>query len=332
MFDELLRQLEKLNGQTIAVSISLDADGYLDRRCPASNCQGEFKVLNEDWRSSKVSDDVAYCTYCGGKDAPPSFHTEAQRDHIRQTMRAVVGKAIHSGMKADAQQFNRRQPRKSFISMRMEVRSSTPVVPLPPAALELLRVDVACAGCACRYRVIGAAFFCPACGKNSGEHTFDQSIDRVRRSIALLETLTNLDRDQTEALTMQLVEGGLSDVVTAFQRWAETAYRRLPGAGATMLAPNVFQRLDGGSNAWRDAGGSEYTTHLSAPELDELRRLFQQRHVLEHCEGFVDQRYIDRGGDTTYVVGQRLVVRKDAVLRLADLVMNLVTGLRGDLP
>lgn len=59
-----------------------------------------------------------------------------------------------------------------------------------------------------------------------------------------------------------------------------------------------------------------------------MRLLFQRRHVLSHRQGLVDQTYIDRSGDTTYAVGQRLVVRDADVLELADLLGKLAAGLK----
>ncbi len=55
---------------------------------------------------------------------------------------------------------------------------------------------------------------------------------------------------------------------------------------------------------------------------------YQQRHLLAHCEGIVDQDYINKSGDTTYAVGQRLVIRGGAVSRLAELVAKLTEEVR----
>jgi len=66
------------------------------------------------------------------------------------------------------------------------------------------------------------------------------------------------------------------------------------------------------------------------PAMDRLRRMFQQRHLLAHREGVVDQDYIDRSGDTSYRVGQRLVVRDDAVLAFANDLEQLSIGLKDD--
>ena len=67
---------------------------------------------------------------------------------------------------------------------------------------------------------------------------------------------------------------------------------------------------------------------LTPPEFSDLERYFQQRHLLAHCEGIVDQSYIDRSGDRQYSVGQRLIVRKDSVQSLATLVDKLARELR----
>ena len=37
--------------------------------------------------------------------------------------------------------------------------------------------------------------------------------------------------------------------------------------------------------------------------------------------------YIDKSGDTSYTVGQRLVIREASVLKLADLLSKLANGL-----
>jgi hypothetical protein len=60
----------------------------------------------------------------------------------------------------------------------------------------------------------------------------------------------------------------------------------------------------------------------------DLLRLIQQRHLLAHSEGIVDQDYINKSGDKTYAVGQRLVIQETTVVRTAYLVSKLVEELR----
>jgi len=56
----------------------------------------------------------------------------------------------------------------------------------------------------------------------------------------------------------------------------------------------------------------------------------QQRHLLAHRQGLVDEEYVTKSGDTRYRPGQRLVLRAEAVTEAVDLVEKLVTGLRSD--
>lgn len=61
--------------------------------------------------------------------------------------------------------------------------------------------------------------------------------------------------------------------------------------------------------------------------MADLLRLFQQLHLLAHCEGIGDQDYITIA-DATYAAGQRLVIREEAVNRLAELVTKLAEEMR----
>jgi hypothetical protein len=91
---------------------------------------------------------------------------------------------------------------------------------------------------------------------------------------------------------------------------------------------NVFQNLADGSALWRAATSKGYEDLLTPAEMADLLRLFQQRHLLAHCEGIVDQDYITKSGDTAYAVGQRLVIRSGAVNRLVELVAKLTEEMR----
>jgi hypothetical protein len=51
MFDETTRVTRKLGETGLQVGIPMDAEGYLDRECPAPACEFEFKVHGDDWRN-----------------------------------------------------------------------------------------------------------------------------------------------------------------------------------------------------------------------------------------------------------------------------------------
>jgi hypothetical protein len=233
-------------------------------------------------------------------------------------------------MRRDANRWNRRQKRNSFLSITMKVDNRPQHVLLPPAAAEPMRLKITCPECACRYAVIGAAFFCPACGHNAAELMFTLSLGGIRNTLDALGAVRAAisDRDTAETTTRLIIENGLQNAVTAFQRYAEALYARHPSAPAARR--NAFQNLTEGSDLWTVAFGKQYSAHLNVGELAVLARAFQQRHLLAHTQGLVDQDYITRSGDTAYRSGQRLVVREAAVRECLNLIETLAAGMAAD--
>jgi len=109
------------------------------------------------------------------------------------------------------------------------------------------------------------------------------------------------------------------------QRLSEELYSQLPNLQPAPL--NAFQRLTESSKLWRTAIGEGYEYWLGA-DFDSLKIYYQQRHLLAHHEGIVDQRYIKRSGDKTYHVGQRIVVTPAIVKHMRDLISNVANQLR----
>jgi hypothetical protein len=329
-----LRELKKLErGVRVPVQIPLDEHGFIDRRCPSPECGAEFKVAHDDWRT-KVSDKVVFCPICRQEAPATEWNTAGQERHIRQVAMAHLHKTVDDAMRDDVRGFNARQPRGGLISMSMTFRPGPAPILIPIAAAEELRQQFACEACGCRYSSLGAAFFCPACGHNSAQTTFATAVKTVRTSVANLEQIraaveAAADKDAAENTSRQILENGLVKLVASFQRFAEAMFHRMPGAASVRVRKNLFQNLDESSRVWKEATGTGYEDLLTVREMADLVLCFQQRHLLAHKEGIVDQEYRDKSGDLSYSVGQRLVVKDQAVLRFAELVEKLSTGLGG---
>ena len=117
-----------------------------------------------------------------------------------------------------------------------------------------------------------------------------------------------------------LIEKAMQDTVMSFQRLNEQLYERQSGKSARR---NAFQNLDAGSDLWKAEIGYAYAGLIDQAKFAQLRVYFQQRHILAHQQGIVDQDYIDRSGDKTYAVGQRLLIQETAVREFADLIEEL---------
>lgn len=330
MFDDLIKRFKKLESEGVEVPMQADPEGYFDRECPNNLCLFQFKIFFEDWQSICKDRDL-FCPLCGHQAAAKSWWTKEQLEGAREQAIGVVGAAIGRGLADGARAFNRKQ-KPGLITMSMKVSGGpTHYAVVPVAAQEAMKLKIQCEACSTRFAVIGSAFFCPCCGHNSVERTFDDSLRKVE---AKLDNLTSIrtglerdaDKDVAEITSRSLIETGMNDCVVAFQKLMESLYMRLPGAKKPQS--NTFQRLEDGSKLWKQICGEGYEDWATAEELRELNTLFHKRHLLAHTEGFVDERYLQKTEDVSYRAGQRIVVKERDVRRLLILIKMLAAGAR----
>jgi uncharacterized Zn finger protein (UPF0148 family) len=325
MFDQLQREIERLSRTTsVSVPIEADAEGYYDKECPATECMFSFKIHGDDWRDI-VRDEEVFCPSCRHAAPATSWWTTEHIERAKEYALDQMKNGINAAMRADAEASRRRQNPNSFIRITLEVKGGHDTLLLPLSAAKPMQLKTSCESCNCRYSYIGAAYFCPSCGKNSATHTFTQTLAAIRTAANLGPTLRQtLDADAAEIMTRTLLEKAMQDTVTSFQRLCEQLYEAKTGAPARR---NAFQNLDAGSDLWEPIVGQPYAVLLGAADLPQLRIFFQQRHLLAHQQGMVDSDYVQRSGDVTYQVGQRLVIRDTGVLQFADLVERLGAAL-----
>jgi hypothetical protein len=330
MFDHLIRALRDLEG-THEVSVTLqaepDADGYIDKECPNKECLFPFKIHGEDWKNI-VRDEQVFCPSCGHDAPAKSWWTTEQAEWVQKSALNELTGRLDDAMERDSIEWNRRQPRDAFIRITLNATKTPEPLLLPIGATEPMRLKVTCNQCQCRFSVIGSAYFCPSCGVSSADHVFGQSLDKIEAALNALPLIRRSlgDPDAAENTAHLLIENSIVQSVTAFQRFAEAMWSQVPNASPARR--NVFQNLAEGSALWQSAVGKGYDNHLTPSEHAALVRYFQQRHLLAHREGLVDEDYLKRSRDTTYRVGQRLVIREANGRECATLVRKLGTALQ----
>lgn len=330
MFQNLQRELQALQ-RTKAISIPLDADekGYLDKECPVPGCEFLFKVNKEDWLNI-CRDEAIWCPMCGHSAPAKQWYTKQQVDHAQQEALKQIRGRINTAMRADAQAFNLRQSKNSFISMSMRVSGgSFSQFKIPAAALEAMQLEIQCEACTTRFAVIGSAYFCPACGHNSVHRMFEDSLRRISAKKDNLELIREAFhargmKDEAELACRSLIESCLLDGVTGFQKYLESLYKAKAGSPPM----NAFQRLAQGSELWKAAIGVGYEASLEVHQLERLKLLFQKRHLLAHSDGIVDARYVNESGDLTYKEGQRIAVTVQDIEELVAFISKLAGDIR----
>ena len=328
MFDQLIKELGKMRGTiNIPTTVEIDDKGYLDRSCPSDECRENFKINFEDWKHL-AANSTTTCPRCGHCEDAAGWSTPEQHEQHINEARNHIQERIGNAMKRDARSFNSRQKSGGFISVRMSYRPGRPELVLPAKSSEVMTQEFHCENCACRYASIGAAFFCPACGTESILENLWTSLETTRQIVdkmpELRQTMEHLSgQDVAADMSRQLLEEALCKVVSCFQKYAEVRFSKLDNASDYQLRPNLFQSLAESDRYWRAATSKGYTDILSHTEYRRLITYFQQRHVLEHQDGFIDETYVSRSQDTRFGVGQRLVVAESSVLDLIAIVEKL---------
>lgn len=331
MFEKLIRELEKME-KGVSIPILADDEGYIDKECPSINCLFQFKVFEKDW-ADVCKDEAVYCPKCGHSAPVDSFWTTAQIENSEKQGMKYFNAKINKALSANAKEFNKRQPKNSFINMSMSYKSSMSsnyyILPIP--AEKELTQKITCSKCLTRYSVLGSAFFCPRCGYNSVLETYENSILKIESKMKNLdvirEAVVKVSADEAEITIQSLIESGLSDGVVAFQRFCELTYKNMANEDQKIKA-NAFQNLEIGGKYWLGVYGESYENWLSRKEFQRLIVLFQQRHLLAHCEGIVDEKYMLNSGDSTYSLNQRIVVKKKDVLELVELIKKIINKIR----
>ena len=327
MFEDLIKEMERLNGQTVSIEIEADEKGYIDKQCPNEECGFIFKVNEEDW-ANIFQDEAVWCPLCRHEAPSDQWFTIDQVEHAKAEVLAVVQGKIHNSLRSGALKFNRRQPKNSFISMSMKVSGgSKRTHTIPAKAAELMQLEVQCENCESRFAVIGSAYFCPACGYNSVTRTFRDSLRKIRAKKENIDVVKqalveSAGIDEAELTCRSLIETCINDGVVAFQKYCEGMYEKY---GQPPF--NAFQRLEQASELWKNATQKGFDSWITTDELKLLSILYQKRHLLAHNEGIVDAKYIQKSGDSTYREEQRVIISAKDVENLITILEKLTAGI-----
>lgn len=312
----------------IPVTLQSDKKGYFDRECPNENCLYTFKINMKDWEE-KVSDEEVHCPMCGHVDTSEKWWTQKQLEGMQNLATDCAMALISEKLDEAFQGLARSTRRNKFVKITYKSGRRITFENNPIGQSEEWEIDITCEECGTRYSVIGSAYFCPCCGHNSAVNAFEESMDSIEKMLSSLPEMKQMlmasyGRDKAETMCRGLLESSIGDIVSAFQKFAACHYDKLTAKTSRV---NDFQIVEKGSQLFKAAIGKGYEEWLSNIELHEMNMLFQRRHLIEHNNGMVDQQYIKKSGDHSYIEGQRLVVKESDALRLLTIIKKLGAGL-----
>ena len=312
----------------IPITIHSDEKGYFDRECPNENCLYTFKINMQDWKE-KISDDEVHCPMCGHIDTADKWWTQEQLESMQEIAASYTMSMITKELDKAFGKLARSTRNNKFLKITYKPSRKITFQNNPIGQSEEWETDITCEKCGTRYSVIGSAYFCPCCGHNSAVSAFNESTDSIEKMLKSLPEMKQLltesyGRDKAETMCRGLLESSLGDIVSSFQKFASCHYDKLTGEISRV---NDFQIVEKGSQLFKDATGKGYEEWLSDKELHDMNMFFQRRHLIEHNNGMVDQKYVDKSGDNSYVIGQRLVVKESDAYALLAIIKKLAIGL-----
>jgi len=306
----------------IPIEIISDEKGYLDRECPHEECEFVFKIHIEDWKN-KVSDEIVYCPRCGHIAPSDQWWTQQQLEDIK----GIAMKWAMSQVQKTIQKSFRKMSRHSNKYFKVKYKPGKKITfqNNPIGQQEEWELEILCDQCGTKTSVIGTAYFCPCCGHNAVKRVFNESMDRIKNQLNSLNEMKELleriyDKDTATNMVQNMIETSLKDIISAYQKFALENFNK---RCSKKVRPNDFQIVDKGSGLFKDNYGVGYDEWLTNDELYYLNVMFQRRHILEHNNGIVDEKYLQKSKDTTYRIGQRVVCQKEHVSKLLDIIKEL---------
>lgn len=312
----------------IPLEMISDDKGYIDRQCPNEECEYVFKVHLNDWKE-KFSDEEIYCPMCGYVADSGQWWTYKQLDEGQEIAINYAQDYFLNKIDKTLKNMERETKNNSFVEFTYKTSKRNSFVNNPIGQREEWAIDIICIECNTRYSVIGNAYFCPCCKNISIEYTFEVSLESILKMIKsndeiyiLLEKKYGKDLAVTTCRAM--IEGSIGDIISAFQKFAEVIFKK---QSLKNVRVNDFQIIEKGSQLFKEHYGKGYDEWLTENEIEYLNLMFQRRHILEHNNGIIDERYLEKSKDMSYKVGQRVIIKENDVIKLLDFVKKLGKGL-----
>jgi endogenous inhibitor of DNA gyrase (YacG/DUF329 family) len=326
---------ETSQGFSVSVPVLTDEEGFFGRECPA--CERFFKLREDQWLA--LPDDVTTtCPYCGHESIDPSdFTTQQQLERARSAGMAIAEQYVHKAIRETfgGLQTPRLRPGQSGVQITVSNSPPPPVGSLLSYVEEQVRRTITCDNCQTQYGVYGATAFCPICGPRAAADTVLEAIERGKRALALEDALPEDLREQARAdgVFDKAAADAVKETVTLFEVFTRDQFiSRVAGHEAIVKKKGhgVFQRIDDIDALFVEHVGTAISALVEKDVWQRLQTVFQQRHVLVHQQGIVDQQYVDRVAHARQQPGQRLVLgRPDAeqALDALEAVVRAVGGL-----
>ncbi len=284
---------------TITVFIASDRRGMFGHACP---------TCSNYWRSNSApSDWPTTCPYCGIRAAAHQFLTAGQRKFVDKCCAQVLHAlslehddehVIDMDAIADEIQKGAEVPAFYYVEESQQSRFT-------------------CDVCRTANDILGKFGYCSCCGYRNNLQLLTQELESIHVRLR--------DGDDVGECVRQIVSNFDScgqDYVS--QLVAQVPMTRARQNRASKIVFHDYARI---LDDLKSVFDIDIAKGIDESKSNFLSIMFQRRHVFEHNGGVVDERYLERSGDTNLRLGQAIRETHENAARFAKTITNLAKKL-----
>lgn len=276
--------------------IVCDRERFYGRSCP--KCGSYF-------RTNRPAPTI-HCPYCSHQDSNIAFTTRNQLQFIhkiRESFLAAFKEKCNVVIDLDKIADELPENRPSWLYSE-ERQQNCYACPHPD--------------CGTRYDILGEYAGCPTCGKRNSLQVFQSYLNLIE------EEFKKADAEITSRPDRQIEWEKLTRCVSDFEAMARDIQAQLLFIPATPRRKKdiqglSFQNLLKANESIQNWFGFEMLSRFSDDDKTFLNRMFHRRHVLTHNGGRIDDEYLQKTGDTSVRLNQKIAVHSNEIKRILPL-------------
>lgn len=282
---------------TITYKLSIPTDnGSIGREC--NSCNRYFKIYVDDKKENW------YCPYCGTHQSDDDAWTKAQQPVIDKVAEEFAMKYAEDELD---KMFGRLARRSKHITYS---RGAKKTIVQPPTHHLETKVDseIECCYCKTTFQIFGIFGFCPGCREDN--------INIYEVNLQIIKDELSRSKDNHRAL-----RHAYNDVVSTFENFCKKVAKRKGLQGDAN-----FQNMKNTREFFRQAGIDLYQ-NISEAEKIQVKRMFEKRHLYQHGDGTIGEKYVKVIPQDSKLFGTKAVLTEGEFLEGVEIIKKILRTL-----
>lgn len=283
-------------------------NGLIGRECP--KCNMYFKI--KPGTGLQISYHI--CPYCKYRGDNNEFFTQDQIEYAKSIAIKTVMDPFLDTLDKTFKKMER-ATKGGFIQIK--VRTSGSKFKIKKYHEKVLETYVTCDNCGCVFSIYGVFSNCPDCSKINIKAIFNKSIEVAKNMLKL----TELDEFPIKE---ELIISALIGTVSSFDSFGKEL-RKKHKSKFPPNPKNLFQNFKLLDKTLKKTFGKNIENYLSKEDSHFLFKMFQVRHIYEHCSGVIDEDFIKNLPEFKNRKGRKFILKNEEIQLFIEKIQQLAT-------